>query len=53
MGEFLYLHFLAEIVQNKDFYRVNDVRPPFTYASLIRQVGIAMSQQTELSILNY
>ena len=25
-------------MRNRDFYRINDVRPPFTYASLIRQV---------------
>ena len=27
-----------ELKSNKDFYRTNDVRPPFTYAALIRQV---------------
>ena len=27
-----------EISKNKDFYRSHDVRPPFTYAALIRQV---------------
>ena len=27
-----------EIARNRDFYRANDVRPPFTYAALIRQV---------------
>ena len=28
-----------EINRNKEFYRTQDVRPPFTYAALIRQVG--------------
>ena len=28
-----------EIHRNREFYRTQDVRPPFTYASLIRQVG--------------
>ena len=28
----------SDIMRNRDFYRINDVRPPFTYASLIRQV---------------
>ena len=27
----------SEMSQNRDFYRVTDVRPPFTYAALIRQ----------------
>lgn len=27
-----------EIYRNREFYRTQDVRPPFTYASLIRQV---------------
>ena len=27
-----------DILKNRDFYRSADVRPPFTYASLIRQV---------------
>ena len=29
-----------ELKSNKDFYRTNDVRPPFTYAALIRQVNL-------------
>ena len=28
----------SEMSQNRDFYRIQDVRPPFTYAALIRQV---------------
>ena len=28
-----------EITRNRDFYRAHDVRPPFTYAALIRQVS--------------
>ena len=31
---------MLEIHRNREFYRTNDVRPPFTYASLIRQVRI-------------
>lgn len=27
----------TDITKNRDFYRTNDVRPPYTYASLIRQ----------------
>ena len=27
-----------EITRNREFYRAHDVRPPFTYAALIRQV---------------
>ena len=27
----------SEMNQNRDFYRIQDVRPPFTYAALIRQ----------------
>ena len=30
----------TDIVQNKEFYMNAEVRPPFTYASLIRQVRI-------------
>ena len=26
-------------MRNREFYRLNDVRPPYTYASLIRQVN--------------
>lgn len=29
---------ITDIGQNKEFYMNTDVRPPFTYASLIRQV---------------
>ena len=27
----------SEMSQNREFYRLTDVRPPFTYAALIRQ----------------
>lgn len=30
----------ADIARNRDFYRNSDVRPPYTYASLIRQVSL-------------
>jgi len=29
----------GNIDQNRDFYKLQDVRPPYTYAALIRQVG--------------
>lgn len=29
---------VSEIQRNREFYKNADVRPPFTYASLIRQV---------------
>ena len=32
------LDIAQEIHRNREFYRTQDVRPPFTYASLIRQV---------------
>ena len=35
---FMFLCFL-EIQRNREFYKNTDVRPPFTYASLIRQVS--------------
>ena len=34
-----YQMYFSEIHRNREFYRTNDVRPPFTYASLIRQVS--------------
>jgi hypothetical protein len=40
-----------DISRNRDFYKVHDVRPPFTYAALIRQVGtmrlFALTQQCQ------
>ena len=32
------IFYILDILKNRDFYRNADVRPPFTYASLIRQV---------------
>lgn len=32
--------YISEIQRNREFYKNADVRPPFTYASLIRQVGV-------------
>lgn len=32
----------AEIARNREFYRTHDVRPLYTYASLIRQVRISL-----------
>lgn len=31
--------YLADLAQNQEFYKNAEVRPPFTYASLIRQVS--------------
>lgn len=31
--------YISEIQRNREFYKNADVRPPFTYASLIRQVS--------------
>ncbi len=39
-SEYSLQHILLDIHRNRDFYRMHDVRPPFTYASLIRQVNI-------------
>ncbi|CAL4099794.1 unnamed protein product, partial [Meganyctiphanes norvegica] len=38
-----------EIQRNREFYRNNEVRPPFTYASLIRQ-GIIESPDKQLTL---
>ncbi|XP_059090795.1 forkhead box protein P4-like isoform X2 [Tigriopus californicus] len=38
-----------EISRNREFYRTNDVRPPFTYAALIRQ-GIIESPDRQLTL---
>ena len=38
-----------EISRNQEFYRTQDVRPPFTYAALIRQV-IGSLKQNETNI---
>lgn len=35
---YIYFYTFAEIQRNREFYKNADVRPPFTYASLIRQV---------------
>lgn len=39
----------AEIQRNREFYKNTDVRPPFTYASLIRQ-AIVESQEKQLTL---
>lgn len=40
---------ISEINRNREFYRNADVRPPFTYASLIRQ-GIIESPEKQLTL---
>lgn len=39
----------ADIARNREFYRSNDVRPPYTYASLIRQ-AIMESPECQLTL---
>uniref|UniRef100_A0A1I7XD30 Fork-head domain-containing protein n=1 Tax=Heterorhabditis bacteriophora TaxID=37862 RepID=A0A1I7XD30_HETBA len=39
----------ADIARNREFYRSNDVRPPYTYASLIRQ-AIMESPDCQLTL---
>lgn len=39
----------AELARNRDFYKTHDVRPPYTYASLIRQ-GILESKDQQLTL---
>merc|ERR1712223_2001560 len=43
------LDIAQEIHRNREFYRTHDVRPPFTYASLIRQ-AITESPQKQLTL---
>lgn len=46
MRNFIYMLFPlnhpTEIDRNREFYKNTDMRPPFTYASLIRQVIIIL-----------
>ncbi|GMR48006.1 hypothetical protein PMAYCL1PPCAC_18201 [Pristionchus mayeri] len=39
----------TDITKNREFYRTNDVRPPYTYASLIRQ-AIMDSPECQLTL---
>ena len=34
---------VADILRNGDLYRSTDIRPAYTYASLIRQVGLSVT----------
>ncbi|XP_059091207.1 forkhead box protein P1-like isoform X2 [Tigriopus californicus] len=44
------LDIAQEIYRNREFYRTQDVRPPFTYASLIRQaITVSPTKQLTLS----
>jgi hypothetical protein len=38
-------------LKNRDYYMTHDVRPPFTYATLIRQVDNLFSEETLFSII--
>ena len=40
---------MLDIEKNRDFYRSRDIRPPYTYASLIRQ-AIIESQNKQLTL---
>ena len=33
-----YICLFPELARNREFYRTHDVRPPFTYVDMIRQV---------------
>ncbi|VDD98080.1 unnamed protein product [Enterobius vermicularis] len=39
----------GDLLRNRDYYRNNDVRPPYTYASLIRQ-AIMESKDCQLTL---
>lgn len=39
----------ADIARNREFYRSTDIRPPYTYASLIRQ-AIMESKDNQLTL---
>ena len=43
------LSMILGVPEDREFYRVTDVRPPFTYASLIRQ-AILDSKERQLSL---
>ena len=49
--------YFTEIQRNREFYKNTDVRPPFTYASLIRQVTIyllySLYQRDECEMVVY
>lgn len=38
------MEMFLDVHKNREFYRSHDVRPPFTYASLIRQVSFGEGQ---------
>jgi len=40
----------ADMLKNRDFYKLNDVRPPYTYASLIQQVWITVVKLTKYNL---
>ncbi|KAK6110331.1 Fork head domain family protein [Brugia pahangi] len=43
------LHISTDIARNREFYRTHDVRPPYTYASLIRE-AIMESKDCQLTL---
>ena len=43
--------FCSELHRNREFYRTHDVRPPFTYVDMIRQVGGKMQTDNYFVLL--
>ena len=50
---FTFCCFSIEIYRNREFYRTQDVRPPFTYASLIRQVSFITKNSAKNVVLAF
>ena len=54
-GSLKHWRFVTELNRNREFYRTHDVRPPFTYVDMIRQVKqeyhLKLYNSTSISIL--
>jgi hypothetical protein len=44
---YVFVYIFPELRRNREFYRTNDVRPPFTYVDMIRQVGQTQSKPNQ------